>query len=175
MNASIRNSIRSVEPQIKLKLVVEKQKRNFLERKQEVMSWNRPVSPNMEMDLAALIIKARHYQQSVYFVTGTQKLEETFVRSKDASVRRRIVISSDPHTSPLFCAYSSNGDGFSWLHCISFICHGSDNLHKFIADRHLYSWLKHHYKGIYFPFPAQADVHRTVIDSQSLEAAGNNL
>ncbi|PXF42487.1 hypothetical protein BWQ96_07796 [Gracilariopsis chorda] len=63
MSASLRNHIRSVEPQKLLQKVVYIQRAGYLTRKSASKAWNNPVPPNIEKQIAVLIRRSRMYTQ----------------------------------------------------------------------------------------------------------------
>lgn len=177
MSSSLRNHIRSVEPQQMLHAVVSTQRTTFLKRKSAALRHHGPVPGHIEKHLALLIMKARPYQQSVRFIDGTNYMEATVVSQRDPTHLRHVRLTAEPQTPPMCCSHSSSGDGFPCYHGVAVLCekHGSVNLHKFIAVRHLRAAWKAQYEDVDFPFPAQSDVDNIRLDAKRLVAQNLNI
>lgn len=177
MSAALRTQIRSVEPQTMLQKLVLLQRSRFLVKKQEALSCNAPVPPNVEKHLAKLIEKSRMYQESISWVPGAHQMEATVLSRKDASQRRHVVLSTSDHTPPSCCSFSKLGDGFPCLHGVAVICekYGSVNLHKFIAPRHISSSWKRQYENVNFTVPPQDKIDNVIQSAKRLVAMKQNL
>lgn len=139
MLASIQNHIRGVEQQKMSQKVVSVQRTRFLTRRKAALSCTSPLSPIIERNLADFIKKAHSYQSSVRFIEGNNTMEATVISQRDTSVTRRIFFKEELHVPPAFYSYSTDSDGFPVWHGVADICekHGSVNVHRFIAVRHL--------------------------------------
>lgn len=177
MSASLRNNIRSVEPQSMLKRVVEVYRNGFLKRRSTALSSCSPVPPKIDVYLAQLISRARDYQDSVRFVEGTNQMEAKVKSMTEPSQTRHVVLSENPNTIPSCCAYSKSGDGFPCLHGLAVIAekHGTVNAYKFLSRRHLSETWKYQYEDVSFPFPAQCDIDDVTIRAARSVENGENL
>lgn len=177
MYVSVRNCIRSVEPQHMLKNVVEEYRNGFLKRKAAALSATGPVPPRIEQHISDLISRGREYQSSVTFVEGTNQQEALVTSRTDATKTRRVFFSSDDHTPPSCCAYSLVRDGFPCLHGVAVICErlGSVNVHKHVERRNLTFTWKQQYEGVPFLLPHQFDMDRIMLEAEELVASGHHL
>lgn len=176
MSASLRNNIRSVEPQQMLRAVVDVQRTSFLKRRRAAMDFNGPVPPQIEQHLAKLIMRGRQYQSSVSFVDGTDHMEATVTSRLDPTKTRRVVLSS-AGTIPSCCAYACNGGGFPCLHGVAVLSekHGSINLHRYVESRNLTASWKQQYDTVQFNLPSQTDMDNVIIEAAHLVAMKQNL
>lgn len=160
MSSSIRNCIRSVEPQVMLSRVFAIQRERFYAKKRAAMQCTSPVPPNIEKIIAKLIQQSRPYQKSVTFLEGTDMMEATVKSQTDASVLRHVKFSNSDQTPPLCCAYSRSSQGFPCLHGVAVICekHGSVNVHKFVEARHLTQTWRSQYDGVEWESPNQHEI-----------------
>lgn len=177
MSASLRNRIRSVEPQQMLEAVVAVQRSCFLRKKRNASQCTVAVPPKIEAHLAMLIGKSRRYQKSVRFIDGTDFMEATVLSHTDATKRCHVKLQSEKHTPPLCCAYSLNCSGFPCYHAVAVLCekHGAVNLHKFISERHLTTTWKRQYNGFSFDVPHQSAVDLVRLDARRLVAQNSNV
>ena len=87
------------------------------------------------------------------------------------------MLPTTPHTPPVCCAYSSNGDGLPCYHGAAVITekYGTVNTIKFVASRHLTEAWKNQYKNLVFDVPTQAEVDEVLDNGRLMVATGNNL
>lgn len=90
------NLIRGLDPQCMILTMVEVQHKRFMERKIAAMACPSSVPPNTERILAQLILKSRPFQSSVSFFEGTDMMKATVLSKTDASLIRRVVVSTVP-------------------------------------------------------------------------------
>lgn len=170
MRASLRNSIRSAEPQQMLWTLVSVQRKRFYERKRNALRCTSPVPPNVERHIAMLITKSAPYQQSVQFVESSDMMEATVASQRDATQIRRVIFSGQEQTPPACCAYSRSGDGFPCWHGVAVICqkHGAQYVHNYVAERHLTKTWKAQYEGVEYNIPSQESIDRIFITAARL-------
>jgi len=116
MRASIRNQIRTVEPQKMLTNVIMTQRRNFLQHKRTVSLNNKPVPPRVEDRISHLLSRSEQYKSSIQWQEGSNCMEATVSSSVDPTVKRTVKLSTENRQAPSCCAYSSLNDGFPCLH-----------------------------------------------------------
>lgn len=177
MRASIRNSIRSAEPQQMLLTVLTVQRRRFYERKARAIACSSPVPPNVETHIAQLVCKAQRYIPSVVFIPGTDYMEATVVSYRDATQTRRVIFTAEEYIPPACCAYSRCGDGFPCLHGVAVICkkHGANSIYKYVARRHLSSSWKAQYENVDFRLPSQLEIDQVMDEARKKVARGEAL
>lgn len=90
-------------------------------------------------------------------------MEATVTSPLDGSVLHRVELNESEGNDPTCCGYSSNGDGFPWLHGAEVLCamHGAPNVHRWIKVHHLSTNWRKAYEGVSFVFPAKEDVERS--------------
>ena len=177
MGASIRNQIRSVEPQSMLRTVLESQRKSFLKRQNIALSSKAPVPPQIERHLASLIRRGRPYQAHATFLEGTDLMEATVISQVDGTRTRRVVLSNEQQKPPECCAYSFDRALFPCWHGTAVLCEkcGTMNLFKFIGPKNLTDAWKEQYEGRMFGMPLQADVDRVVLDAQEQVLSGSTI
>lgn len=177
MRASLMNNVRNVDPPKMLRNFVEKERSNFLKRKEAALKCTSPVPPHVERLLANLIQKARPYQQSVQFIDGTNMMEATVSSHSDPTIRRHVVINASPHTPPTCCSFSKLKVGIPCYHGAAVICekHGSVNMFQFIAERHLTAAWKKQYEGLDFKLPSEDKIEKVYAEAHLLVSNGDNL
>ena len=177
MNALLQNKIRCIEPQAMVQVVLETQRNKFYRQKQAAESCDRPVPPRIEARLAAIILKARFYNDHVDWVEGTNQMEAKVMSKTNPGTTRLVVLSANKHTPPACCAFAQQGNGFPCYHGAAALVdkHGAANLWKFIHKRHLTSAWKEFYKDIDFFLPEQAKVDAVIHAAKQLVLSGKNL
>lgn len=70
-NASLRNQIRSVEPQKMLVNVVLTQRRNLVQNKNVVRYFEKPVPPRVEEHISDLLARSKIYKSTLRWMNGT--------------------------------------------------------------------------------------------------------
>ena len=79
MRASIRNQIRTVEPQKMLTNVIMTQRRNFLQHKRTVSLYDKPVPPRVEDRISHLLSRFEQYKSSIQWQEGSNCMEAKFL------------------------------------------------------------------------------------------------
>ncbi|PXF49625.1 hypothetical protein BWQ96_00503 [Gracilariopsis chorda] len=95
MAAALPNLIRAVEPQKMLEKVLMTHRKTFLSRQTAALACWGPVPPFVERQLASIINRSRGYLSSVTFIDGTRQMEAPVTSQTDASVSRRITLSTE--------------------------------------------------------------------------------
>lgn len=88
MSSTLRNEIRSFEPQKLLTKVVITKRVVFLIRQKVASECKIPVSPNVEEKIGTLIRRSLNYQDLFIFAPETSQIEATMAISTDRSVHR---------------------------------------------------------------------------------------
>ena len=177
MNASLRNHIRSVEPQKMINKVVLTHRSGFLKRQSASQSYTSPVPPAIEKKIATLIQRSRWYQETVSFVDGNAQMEATVTSCTDGALQRRVRLSDARQKPPVCCRYSSNGDGIPCFYGVATLCekYGTAYIHRFIAEKHVPARWSELYKDVSFTLPSQSDVYSVVSRAKVSVIAGTNL
>lgn len=177
MRSSIRNQIRTVEPQQMLVNLVLTQRSNFWKRKADALKTNKPVPPRVEAQIATLIQRSRVYQNTVNFVDGSDLMEATVKSYTNGSQSRLVRLSIEKQKVPSCCAYSKVKNGYPCLHGMAVLTekHGRTNIHNFIDKRHLSMKWKDQYENVSFDLPTQADVDRIMVHAKVIVAKGENV
>lgn len=92
MSASLRNKIRSVEPQNMPNKVVVLHITGFLKRQHASSVELDPLPPKAAQNIARMILRALEYQPSAKFIDGTCQMEVKVRRMTDGSKYRRVVL-----------------------------------------------------------------------------------
>lgn len=176
MSSSIRNCVRTVEPQKMLQKVVLLHRAGFLNRQQKAHNCEKPVPPAVEKHIASLIQRSRVYQSTVSFI-GEQHMEASVASYTDGSIRRHVRLPLSHGEVPKCCGYSELPDGYPCLHGVSVLCEkfGSSNIHNFVEPRNLTSQWKKIYNDVTFPYPSQADVDDVISKAKLLVLSGENM
>lgn len=87
-------------------------KKTVIRPQNEAFNCSEPVPPKVKEQITSLITKAHAYQDSVYFTPHNDIKEANFSGRNDASLKRRVVLSTTSQRPPKCCAYSNKGDGF---------------------------------------------------------------
>lgn len=177
MSASLRNHIRSFEPQKILHKVVLTQRSSFLKRQSASQTCSMPVPPAIQKQIAFLIRRSRAYQNTFVFCDGTSQMEATVSSCADGSLTRRVRISEAPQQPPICCGYSTNGDGLPCFHIVAVLCekYGTSNIHRFVAESHLAAKWKDLYDNVSFTLPSQTDVDAVISAAKISVLTGANL
>ena len=176
MCASLRNHIRSVEPQKMIMNVVFKQRAGFLQRQAASMECKNPLPPSMEKHTAYLIERSRAYQSTVKITKQTPPIEATVASYKDGSKLRHVRFTEDGKI-PVCCAYAVFGDGFPCYHAVAVICqkYGQMNVHQFIEPKNQTTAWKKLYNGVMFSIPTQSEVDDVISNAKLAVLSKKNL
>ena len=178
MCASLRNAIRTVEPQKMIHNIVNSYRRRFLANSHAASTCEFPVPPRVQAIIAELIHHARYYQPSVKWVDHTNMVEAKVQSRSDPTLWRRVIFSNEPQTPPSCCLHSTNGSSFPCWHGVAAIIvkHGEASVHKFVSPRHLTSNWRQDYDDISFQVPTETDLeHARQAAHIAINTGGNTL
>lgn len=177
MRASIRNFIRSAEPQQMIWTMVSTQRARFYEKKAKALACTSPVPPAIEEIIAHIIEKSKPYQPSVRFVEGSDMMEATVTSRRDGSQIRRVIFTGVEQTPPACCVYSRSGDGFPCWHGAAVICrkHNAASVYKYVSTRHLTAAWQKQYEGVEFQLPSQAQVDELMTSARQKVLSGSSV
>lgn len=177
MYASIRNNIRSVEPQKLLRNVVDAQRGVLVRRQDASHRCTSPVPTQIEKQLALILRKYQSYQDTVRIVDCTKHMEATVKSRVDASLKKKVVFSETSQPLPVCCLLSTEGDGYPCWHGAAVIRekYGSVNLFNLIAPTHISSIWKTQYDSVLFRVPDKYDVDRIVLEAEELVSSGQHI
>lgn len=128
----------------------------FLLRKDKGLLHKGTVLSSIEKRITELIQKRNIHRSTIRFIFfGTNQIEATVKSLTDGSRTHTVRLTERTNIRLVYCAYSSNGNGFPFLHSIYVIREKYDlrNVYKYVeAQRHVATW-NSSYENVALPVP----------------------